>query len=105
VSDDLPESLLDELERLSLRGDPPPWRSMVEGRDHLAGDSFIQIGRDDDRDEDMYVSRDSGPAGVSELDLIAAARNCLPLLIAEVRRLRRSGKERESPHPGAGGTP
>jgi hypothetical protein len=31
---------------------------MVEGRDHLGGDSFIQIGPDDDRDDDMYVTRD-----------------------------------------------
>ena len=88
VGDELPGSLLDELERLCDRADPAPWRSMVEGRDHSSGDSFIQVGRDDDRDEDMYVSRDSGPAGPAELDVIAAARNYLPVLIAEIRRLR-----------------
>ena len=88
MSDELPESMLDELERLCDRADAAPWRSMVEGRDHCSGDSFIQVGRDGDRAEDMYVSRDSGPAGPPELDVIAAARNYLPALIAEVRRLR-----------------
>jgi hypothetical protein len=98
----LPDGVLDELERLSEQADPPPWRSMVEGRDHLSGDSFIQVGRDDDRDEDIYVSRDSGPAGVGELDLIAAARNYLPALIAEVRRLR-AERDVETEDGGSGG--
>jgi hypothetical protein len=37
----------------------------------------------------MYVSRDSGPASVSDLDFIAAARNYLPRLIDEIAELRR----------------
>ena len=37
-----------------------------------------------------YVTRDSAPAIPVELDLIAAARTYLPLLVAEVRRLRDS---------------
>lgn len=88
MDDELNDEVLEHLEQLSEAGDPPPWRSMEEGRDHNSGDSFIQIGRDDDRDEDMYVSRDSGPAQTRDLDLIAAARNYLPLLIREIRRLR-----------------
>lgn len=76
---------LDYLQRLSEQCDAPPWKAMVEGRDHVSGDSFIQVGADDDRGEDIYVARDSGPADSSFLDLIAAARNYLPLLIAEVR--------------------
>lgn len=79
---------LDHLERLSERCDPPPWRAMVEGRDHESGDSFIQVGNDGDRGEDIYVTRDSGPADASFLDLIAAARTYLPMLIAEVRDTR-----------------
>jgi hypothetical protein len=93
VDDELPDEVLDHLEQLSEAGDPPPWRSMVEGRDHHSGDSFIQIGRDDDRDEDMYVSRDSGPAQASDLDLIAAARNYLPILLREIKRLRELPRE------------
>jgi hypothetical protein len=79
---------LDRLELLSERCDPPPWKAMVEGRDHFSGASFIQVGVDDDRGEDIYVTRDSGPADASFLDLIAAARTYLPLLIAEVREAR-----------------
>ena len=46
---------------------------MVEGRDHVAGDSFILVGEGSDRSEDIYVTRDSGPADAPFLDLIAAA--------------------------------
>jgi hypothetical protein len=81
---------IEELRRLCDQATPAPWRSMVQGRDHSAGDSFIMIGRDDDRDEDMYVSRDSGPASNSDLDFIAAARNYLPRLIDEIVELRRA---------------
>ena len=80
---------IDELRRLCAHASPVPWRAMVEGRDHNAGDSFIMIGRGDDRDEDMYVTRDSGPASTSDLDFIAAARNYLPRLIDEIAELRR----------------
>lgn len=62
---------------------------MVEGRDMYSGDSFIQVGEDGDRGEDIYVTRDSGPAGASFLDLIAVSRTYLPTLIAEVRATRR----------------
>ena len=82
------DSDLDDLEALSSRGSPRPWKSMVEGRDHVSGDSFIKIGSGETRDEDMYVTRDKGLASADDLDLIAAARNCLPDLIAEIRRLR-----------------
>jgi hypothetical protein len=84
----LSDEELDRLERLSERCDPPPWRAMVEGRDHESGDSFIQVGNDSDRGEDIYVTRDSGPADASFLDFIAAARTYLPDLIAEVREAR-----------------
>jgi hypothetical protein len=61
---------------------------MIEGRDHVSGDSFIQIGSGDWRAADMYVSRQSCPASAADLDLIAAACSALPGLIAEIRRLR-----------------
>lgn len=76
------------LERLSDLCDPPPWIAMVEGRDHESGDSFIQVNQDDDRREDLYVSRDSAPADNAILDLIAAARTDLPILLAEIRDTR-----------------
>lgn len=74
--------------RLSLLADPAPWTSSIEGRDHDSGDTFIMIGAADDRRQDLYLSRDSGPADGATHDLIAVARNALPLLIEEVRRLR-----------------
>jgi hypothetical protein len=97
VSDHLSDEVLDELERVSRNADAPPWRAMVEGRDHYSGDDFIQVGVDDDRAEDIYVSRDSGPAGGAELDVIAASRTYLPILIAEVRRMRWNGLGHEAP--------
>ena len=36
----------------------------------------------------MYVTRDSGPATAEDLDFITAARNYMPRLRAELRRLR-----------------
>ena len=83
----LDEEALAWLATLSARGDPPPWTALVEGHDHDSGDSFIMGGTPDDRREDIYVSRDSGPAIAADLDLIAAARTYLPLLVAEVQRL------------------
>ena len=87
------EELLARLERLAARADPPPWRAMVEGRDHLSGASFIMIGATRDRREDMYVSRDSGPADPATLDYVAEACASVPALIAEIRRLRKSNKD------------
>jgi hypothetical protein len=84
----LDDAALDRLVRLSEQGDPPPWRSLVEGRDHDSGDTFIMVAAGSDRREDVYLSRDSGPADAVTHDLIAEARNALPLLINEVRRLR-----------------
>ena len=82
------EALLQVWEQMSECASLPPWRSMAEGRDHESGDSFIQVSDDDDRYEHVYVSRDSGPAFIADLDFIAAARNYLPVLIEEVHRLR-----------------
>jgi hypothetical protein len=84
IGDRLTDAELDKLRRLSERVAPPPWRAMIEGRDHTSGDSFIMTGQEDDRDEDMYVSRDSGPAGPAYLEFIAAVRNYLPRLLDEV---------------------
>ncbi len=81
-----------ELEAMAERVDAAsnaPWQSFVEGRDHMGGDNFIRIGGLDDDKADMYVSRDTVPASNADLDFIASARQDLPRLIAEVKRLRR----------------
>jgi len=64
--------------------------AVVEGRDAESGDSFIQTGPDGRRGEDLYVTRDSGPADAAYLDLLAAARTYLPLLVDELRACRAS---------------
>jgi hypothetical protein len=47
------DELLERLTRLSDSGDPPPWTSSVEGRDHMSGDTFIMIGAEGDPREDL----------------------------------------------------
>jgi hypothetical protein len=89
------EGFLDELERLEKAATPGPWVSSVEGRDHLAGsDAIFTAGDPRQVDPDVYVSirvadGDWHPASVADQDFIAAARNAIPRLIAEVRRLSR----------------
>ena len=86
----LDEETLQMLQVLSDRCDPPPWTASVEGRDHMSGDDFILTGTGDNRGEDIHVTRESEPASAAYLDLIAAARTYLPILINEVRTLRNS---------------
>lgn len=62
---------------------PGPWKSFIEGRDHWSGDSFIMRGTNESRHEDLFIS----PASVVDQDFIAAARQDIPRLIREVRRL------------------
>ena len=66
----------------------------MEGRDHRSGEDFIRTGGLDDAAPDIYVSfyygNESTPASAEVLDFIAAAREDVPRLVAEVRRLRAS---------------
>ena len=91
----LTDAELDEIARRAEDTTAPPWKAWVEGRDGLAGDSFIRTGGLDDDSPDMYVTLSywkNGPASVAaeanDLDFIAAARQDVPRLVAEVRRLR-----------------
>jgi hypothetical protein len=97
------ERLTDEeitaFRELSETASRSPWRAMIEGRDHTSGDSFIMIGPEDDRDEDMYVSRDSTPASPADLDFIAAARNYIPRLLDEVTRGRKASSQEADAEP------
>jgi hypothetical protein len=88
MEDRLTDTEIEELRRLCSRASPEPWRAMLEGRDHTSGDSFIMIGNDDDRGDDMYVSRDSRSASPEDLEFIAAARTYLPRLLDEIVRQR-----------------
>jgi hypothetical protein len=59
-----------------------PWTSFVEGRDHTSGSSFIRTPV-----SDIELSG----ATVADQDFIARARDDLPRLLQEIRRLRRRG--------------
>lgn len=76
---------LDEIEARCAAATPGPWTSWVEGRDHSAGSSFIRTGDLSDSGEDIELSG----ATVADQDFIAQARQDVPRLLAEVRRLRR----------------
>ncbi len=82
---------LAEIEKRHLMATPGPWRSMVEGRDHRAGESFIMAGPDEDRGPDLYVTWDPLPSEHgrgADQDFIAHARQDVPALATEIRRLR-----------------
>jgi hypothetical protein len=79
MSEALSDQELAEIERQCELSTPGPWKSYVEGRDHVSGDSFIMTGR-----EDIYLTG----ATVNDQDFIASARQDVPRLIREIRRLR-----------------
>lgn len=57
---------------------------MIEGRDHASGSSFIMTGPPHARGQDMEMSG----ATTDDQDFIAYARQDVPRLIEEVKRLR-----------------
>ncbi|UJJ50369.1 MULTISPECIES: hypothetical protein [Rhodanobacter] len=61
-----------------------PWRSFIEGRDHMSGSDFIRTGGLDSSSPDIYLT----DATHADQDFIAHARQDIPSLIAEVRRLK-----------------
>ncbi len=85
---------LDAIEARARDATPGPWEAFVEGRDHLAGADLIRTGGMDESGPDMYVTltywNDDGavPAAPHDLDFIAAARQDIPRLVAELRRMR-----------------
>ena len=85
------EEELAQIEARANAASPGPWTSFVEGRDHQSGDDFIRIS-ELDAEDDMYVSRHgnagSRPPSTADQDFIAHARQDVPALIAEIRRLR-----------------
>ncbi|MFF1903496.1 hypothetical protein [Kitasatospora sp. NPDC058218] len=92
----LTEEDLSAMERRAAAAAPGPWAAWLEGRHGIGGDSFIQIRPEADQDDEIYVSRfvegaqlaGRDPRLDADIDFIAAARQDVPRLIAEVRRLR-----------------
>jgi hypothetical protein len=79
---------LDELDTLTAAATPGPWVANVEERGGIGGDSMIELGLPGDFPPDMYVFHDRKIAPAADIDFIAAARNYMPRLIAEIRRSR-----------------
>jgi len=69
-----------EIEERCNKATKGPWKSMVEGRDHTSGDSFIMTGG-----EDIYIDN---PLLDNNQDFIANAKQDIPKLIAEIRKLK-----------------
>jgi hypothetical protein len=63
---------------------PGPWRSFVEGRDHTSGSNFIMTGEGSHRGNDIELS----DATIADQDFIAHARQDIPRLLDEIRRLK-----------------
>ena len=99
--DGITDEELDAVERRADAATAGPWESYVEGRDMDGGDSFIRTG--DPVHMDMYLTYYEWPLDQQEankqrlandMDFIAAARQDVPRLVAEVRRLRKRLSER-----------
>jgi hypothetical protein len=77
-----------ELAQIQARYDqasPGPWTSIVEGRDQVSGSSFIMTGGEDI--DPLRMRPD-------DQDFAAHARQDVPRLVDEVRRLSRGGEAR-----------
>ena len=95
MSDELTDEELDRIAARAAASLPAPWQAFVEGRDHLGGDDFIRTGGPDVAAADMYITlsywndEPPVPATAHVLDFVASARQDVPRLIEEIRRLRR----------------
>ncbi len=96
MADELTDSELEAIEARAAAALPGPWRAFIEGRNHDSGSDFIQTGGVDDSAPDIYVTlsyHGSEPEDVpqpADWDFIAHAREDVPRLVAEVRRLRQT---------------
>jgi hypothetical protein len=80
---------LAELERLTAAATPGPWTANIEEEAPIGGHSMISLdGLPGDCPPDMYVLHDRQIAPSADIKFIAAARNYMPRLIAELRRVR-----------------
>jgi hypothetical protein len=82
---------LDAIEARCQAASPGPWKSFVRIVITGVATDFIRVSDNED-EPDMYVSRATAeglrPASVRDLDFIAAARQDIPRLLAEIRWLR-----------------
>jgi len=84
MKDDLTNDDLDEILNRCNGTTVGPWKSYVEGRDHEAGSNFIMTGNGEFRGEDIELNG----ATVQDQDFIASAKQDIPRLVNEIKRLR-----------------
>jgi hypothetical protein len=85
MSEHMSAATLEEIERRCGMATPGPWKSFVEGRDHISGSDFIRTGADD-----IYLTG----ATIADQDFIANVRQDLPALLQEIRALRHELEQR-----------
>lgn len=81
---------LKRIEGLANAARPGPWKSYVEGREHTSGSDFIMIGEGESRGDDIELLG----ATKDDQDFIASARQDVPALVAEVKRLKAKLKKK-----------
>ncbi|MDR6157128.1 hypothetical protein QF023_000644 [Chryseobacterium sp. SLBN-27] len=70
-----------------------PWTSYIEGRDFDSGSSFIMTGIGQERDYDIEFIK----IKPEDQDFIAMARNVVPLLVEEIRKLKKEENDNTAP--------
>jgi len=86
------EEKLIEIEKRCLSSSPGPWKAYIEGREHSSGCHFIMTGEKDIKGEDLEISG----ARIEDFDFIANAKQDIPELIKEIRRLNQIIKEQSN---------
>lgn len=78
------EDQLELIMKRCLEAQKGDWKAYIEGRDHESRSSFIMTGTGQERGEDLEISG----ATSADLEFIAHAKQDIPLLIDEVRRVK-----------------
>ncbi|MFE2582843.1 hypothetical protein [Streptomyces sp. NPDC059378] len=92
----LSEEELSAIERRVGAATPGPWVGWMESRHSIGGTSFIQLRADAEEDDEFYLTRATGGHEVvgadaqtdADIEFIAGARQDVPRLVKEIRRLR-----------------
>ena len=92
----LTDADLDVIENRAAAASAAPWEPFIFSDRNPNDEDFIRIGGLDDSQPDMYVVHDLGAAKVpvpwQDIEFIAHARQDVPALVSEIRRLRDAAK-------------